>query len=90
VERSLPRVSQIPISRVQLIGKPDCHLCQDARRVVEMVCAELGFTWVELSILDDPALYDQYWERIPVVLVDEKIIEFWRIDPERLRGALSE
>ncbi|CAB4887717.1 unannotated protein [freshwater metagenome] len=55
-----------------------------------MVCAELGFTWVELSILDDPALYDQYWERIPVVLVDEKIIEFWRIDPERLRGALSE
>ncbi len=55
-----------------------------------MVCAEMNLTWVERSILDDPALYDQYWERIPVVLVDEKIVEFWRIDPERLRGALSE
>lgn len=83
-------MSQLPISRVQLIGKPDCHLCHDARQVVAKVCAELDFTWVERSILDDPALYDQYWERIPVVLVDEKIIEFWRIDPDRLRGALSE
>ena len=83
-------MSQLPISRVQLIGKPDCHLCQDARAVVAMVCAELDLPWVERSILDDPALYDQYWERIPLVLVDEKIVEFWRIDPERLRGALSE
>lgn len=82
-------MSQLPISRVQLIAKPDCHLCQDARQVVREVCAELEFTWVERSILDDPALYDEYWERIPVVLVDDKIVEFWRIDPERLRGVLS-
>jgi hypothetical protein len=83
-------VSQLPISRVQLIGKPDCHLCQEARAVVATVCAELDLTWVEHSILDDPGLYDQYWERIPLVLVDEKIVGFWRIDPEHLRGILSE
>jgi len=75
---------------VQFIAKPDCHLCQDARAVVARVCAELGEPWQELSILDDPALYDEFWERIPVVLIDDRVAEFWRIDPARLRGALSE
>ncbi|MEV7448567.1 glutaredoxin family protein, partial [Streptomyces nigra] len=27
---------------VTLIGKPDCHLCDDAQSVVERVCAETG------------------------------------------------
>ena len=53
--------------RVTLIGKPDCHLCADARQVVADVCAETGEEWAEVSIEDDPALFDEYWERIPVV-----------------------
>lgn len=88
-ERSLRAVSDLPASRVTLIGKPDCHLCDDARRVVQEVCNEFNESFSELSILDDPGLYDEYWERIPVVLVDERVVEFWRINPERLRGALS-
>ena len=75
--------------RVTLIGKPDCHLCDDARAVVAQVCAETGESWSELSIEDDPALYDEYWERIPVVLVDGRPHDFWRIDANRLRTALS-
>jgi hypothetical protein len=76
------------ISRVTLIGKPDCHLCADARAVVAEVCAETGDGWAELSIEDDPALYDEFWERIPVVLVDGRPHDFWRIDANRLRTAL--
>ena len=82
-------MSDLPASRVQLIGKPDCHLCEDAREVVRLVCAELNVQFQERSILEDPGLYDEYWERIPVVLVDDRVLEFWRINPERLRGALS-
>ncbi|MDD2818297.1 MAG: glutaredoxin family protein [Candidatus Nanopelagicales bacterium] len=82
-------MSDLPASRVQLIGKPDCHLCEDARAVVQLVCSELNIGFDEHSILDDPQLYDEYWERIPVVLVDDRVLEFWRINPERLRGALS-
>jgi hypothetical protein len=82
-------VIDLPASRVQLIGKPDCHLCDDARIVVQSVCNDMKVTFQEYSILEDPALYDEYWERIPVVLVDERVLEFWRINPERLRGALS-
>jgi len=75
--------------RVILIGKPDCHLCDDARGVVSQVCAELDIAWDERSILDDPALADAYWEQIPVVLVDGAQHDFWRVDAVRLRKALT-
>lgn len=76
-------------ARVTLIGKPDCHLCDDARAVIAAVCAETGDTWTELSILDDPALAAEHWERIPVVLVDGQPHDFWRVDATRLRAALD-
>lgn len=75
-------------SRVTLVGKPGCHLCDDARAAVAAVCAESGTGWSELSILDDPVLADRYGEQIPVVLVDGEVHDFWRVDPERLRAAL--
>lgn len=75
---------------VILIGKPMCHLCDDARAVVEQVCAELGQPWSEQSILDDPVLYDEYWERIPVVMIDGRIHAIWRVEASALRRSLSE
>jgi len=75
--------------RVTLIGKPDCHLCDTARQIIEQVCAETGDTYVELSILDDPSLADEYWEQIPVTLVDGVQHDFWRVDAARLTAALT-
>lgn len=74
---------------VTLVGKPGCHLCDDARLVIEAVCAETGTAWEERSVLDDPALAAEYWEQIPVVLIDGERFDFWRIDPERLRTRLA-
>jgi glutaredoxin len=75
--------------RVVLYGKPGCHLCEDARAVVESVCAELGEEWTEVDITTDPELMRKYGEEIPVTLVDGKQHDFWRVDPERLRKALT-
>lgn len=80
--------SLAPAPRVTLIGKPDCHLCDDARAVIAAVCAETGNAWEERSILDDPALAAEHWDRIPVVLVDGRAHDFWRVDAARLRSAL--
>ncbi len=73
---------------VTLIGKPGCHLCDEARAVIVGVCAETGTSWHELSILDDQALADAYWQQIPVILVDDRTIAFWHVTPEQLRNAL--
>ncbi|MEV0211283.1 glutaredoxin family protein [Streptomyces sp. NPDC050788] len=75
---------------VTLIGKPDCHLCDDARLVVDKVCGELGVPWEERDITRDQGLYDEYWEQIPVVLVDGRQHTFWRVDERRLRKELTE
>jgi hypothetical protein len=75
-------------TRVVLIGKPECHLCDDARATIEKVCDELDVQWLELSILDDPALASQYFELIPVTLVDGKPHDQWRVNENRLRSAL--
>ncbi len=48
-----------------------------------------AITLTELSIDDDPALQAEYWEQIPVVLIDGKVHNFWRIDPIRLKKALT-
>jgi hypothetical protein len=75
---------------ITLIGKPDCHLCHDAHTVVSRVCDDLGLTWENISILDDPALYDEFWEKIPVVQVEGRTVDFWTIDEERLRRVISD
>jgi hypothetical protein len=74
---------------VTLFTKPGCHLCDDARAVVEDVCAELGEGWTEVDILSSEELSARYGEEIPVTLVDGAQHDFWRVDPDRLRAALS-
>ena len=75
--------------RVTLYSKPGCHLCDDARAVVVQVCDELGETWTEVDVLTDPELSRRYGEEIPVTFVDGAQHDFWRVDPDRLRNALS-
>lgn len=73
-----------------LLGKPGCHLCDDARAVVTGVLADLpGVSFEERSILDDPGLLDAYAEEIPVVLIDDRVHTIWRVDENRLRSALA-
>ena len=92
-----PVQSTLPV-RLTLIGKPECHLCDVAKDVVERVADEpaqqstiqRSIVVEQRSILDDPALHDQYWEQIPVLLVNGVEHAHWRVDPDRLRAAILE
>lgn len=81
--------------RVVLFGRQGCHLCVEARVVVEAVCAEFGARWTEVDV-DAPGaagggrdLREEYGELLPVVEVDGVRQGYWRIDPARLRRALA-
>ncbi len=37
----------------------------------------------------DPALLERYSDEVPVTLVDGRQHDFWRVDPDRLRSALT-
>jgi glutaredoxin len=75
--------------RITLLGKPGCHLCDDARVVIERVAADVGVGWTEVDITDDAELQAAWWDQIPVTLVDGVQHDFWRVDEARLRKALT-
>ena len=55
--------------------------------VVGLVVVETDV--VEESILDDPELNARYWDEIPVVIIEDRVHTIWRVDPARLRAALT-
>jgi len=84
-----------------LIGKSGCHLCDEARVTVNAVVGafraeytgvarHIQVNLVEHDILVDEELWDKYSKEVPVLLINGKIHNYWRIDPVRLRGALEE
>ncbi|WP_382309667.1 glutaredoxin family protein [Herbiconiux sp. UC225_62] len=89
----------MPTVNLTLIGKPGCHLCDDARDAIRGVLDDLAadssvpsveVNVTELSILDNPALMDEFAEEIPVVMLDGRVHTIWRVEPARLRTALLE
>jgi glutaredoxin len=76
---------------ITLYGRPGCHLCDDARAILERVRVELPFELVDVDIETDDALHARYLVRIPVVELDgEELFEHFVDEGElrrRLRGA---
>jgi glutaredoxin len=68
-----------------LYGRPGCHLCDDARRVLQRI----GHPFEEVDIESDDALMRRYLERIPVVALDGcDLYDFW-VDESDLRARLD-
>jgi len=80
-----------PEFELTLIGKPGCHLCEEAEAVVAGVIADFDgeITLVQRNILEDDALFAKYSEEIPVLLINGKVHNYWHIDPDRLKAALT-
>jgi hypothetical protein len=58
--------SRLPI--VTLYGRPDCHLCDEARSGLERMRATgARFELREVDIESDEALFRSHLERIPVI-----------------------
>ncbi|MET9794465.1 glutaredoxin family protein [Nocardiopsis alba] len=77
-------------ARVVMLGKPGCHLCEEAWSVITRVTDELGVDHAERSLDEvSEAEREEYWDKIPVTFVDGRRHDFWRVSEERLRSALS-
>jgi glutaredoxin len=76
------------VRTVTLYSRPGCHLCDDAREVLERVRARAPFTLEEVDIETDDALHARYLERIPVVALDgEELFEYF-VDETALVGRI--
>lgn len=79
----------MPAPRITLLSRPGCHLCDDARAVIGRVAEELDVAWEERDITQSEDDLREYWEKIPVTLVDGVQHDFWRVSEDRLRAALT-
>jgi hypothetical protein len=75
--------------RVTVITRVDCHLCDVAKDAVARIAAQLNVAWVEADVDADPALFDEYSDLVPVILVDGRMHGYWRVEEDRLRQALG-
>lgn len=74
---------------VVLYGRPGCHLCEEARAVLERMRAELPFALVERDIEQDERLHREYLERIPVIALDGRELFDFFVDEAELRRRLA-
>ena len=76
-------------ARVVVYTRLGCHLCDLALEIVATVCADTGDSWTQVFIESDDELARQFTDQVPVTYVDGAQHDFWRVDEERLRGALA-
>ena len=74
---------------ITLLSRPGCHLCDQARAVISRVAADLGVPWEERDITQSERDLQDYWEMIPVTLIDGVQHDFWHVSEQRLRAALA-
>jgi glutaredoxin len=74
---------------ITLLSRPGCHLCEEARQVIEKVAGDLGVTWAERDITASAQDLADYGDMIPVTFIDGVQHDFWRVDEVRLRRALG-
>jgi glutaredoxin len=70
---------------VVLYGRPGCHLCDDARAMLERA----GATFDERNIETDDELFRRYLERIPVIAIDGEEAFELVVDEHALRARLG-
>ena len=74
---------------ITLLSRPGCHLCDEARTVIARVAADLGVPWEERDITQSESDLQDYWEMIPVTLINGVQHDFWHVTEQRLRAALA-
>lgn len=75
---------------VELLGKPGCHLCDDALVIVRSVLNDFPeVLLVGRNILDDAELFESVKDDIPVVLINGQSHARWRVDEDAFRTALT-
>jgi glutaredoxin len=75
---------------VTLYTRPGCHLCEEAKALIQPLLGEFSATLREVNIDDDAELTRRYGMDIPVVFIGARKAAKHRIDPEKFRRQLRD
>ena len=74
--------------KVRLLEKPDCGLCAEAYRALRRVALDVPMDVDRVDITKDPALFDRYALRIPVITMEERELDAAGVDDRAIRAWL--
>jgi glutaredoxin len=80
------------VRTVTVLGRPGCHLCEEAVAVLERLRLDLDLGDVVVEQVDieaDDALLRAYLERIPVIALDGVELYDFAVDEADLRARLG-
>ncbi len=73
--------------RVTFYTKAGCHLCEEARDMLDDIAAQTTFELTEIDIRSDNELFERYRYRIPVIIIEDDTILEGRIEYRELARA---
>jgi len=77
------------VTVVTVYSRKNCHLCDVALDSLETVKDELAFEIEKIYIDGDAELTTKYGEEVPVIHIDGKHHDIFRVDLERFRSSLE-
>jgi glutaredoxin len=72
--------SAVTGSQVIFYTKAGCHLCEEARDMLDDIAALTSYALTEIDIRRDPQIFEQYRYRIPVIIIDQETVLEGRIE----------
>ena len=76
-------------SRLVLLTRAGCHLCETAAETLTRIAGEAGLVPAAVDVDSDPELQAEYGDRVPVVLLDGREHSYFTVDVDRLRRDLN-
>jgi glutaredoxin len=77
------------MKKVTVYSRSGCHLCEIAIDRIKSITSELKFE-LDIKLIDDDAkLQEEFGEQVPVILIEGKVHDYWRVDLERFEKALK-
>ena len=75
--------------RVTVYTRRGCHLCDEAKQVIQSVRRRTAFDYEEFDIDSDPRLRQLYNEEVPVIAIDGKKAFKYRVTAAELLKKLA-
>jgi glutaredoxin len=77
------------VTVVTIYSRENCHLCEVALEALKSVESELHFEIEKVYIDGNSDLVNKYGEEVPVIHIDGKHHDMFRVDLERFRSSLE-
>ncbi len=69
---------------ITLIYREGCHLCDDYETQLQGFCQKNGLQYQKRDVDSDYELYRLYNELVPVLLINDQVVNYYFFEPEKL------